>query len=279
MQDNINRDNIKRRGNLLEIIFLGAGGGRWETIYQNKGTGGFRIHTKKTKLHIDPGPGTLVRMKDLNINPFDTNILFVSHCHPDHYTDAELVVEAMTIGMTKKRGYIVSNISVLEGFGKYERAISKYHQSKPKKVYILNPKESINILDTKLIGTKTKHGDPFGIGLRINTHYGDIGYTGDTERVDNLSEDFNGVRIFVANVIGKANKRIRGHLCSNDLIDVINDMDKKPELLIINHMGLKMTNIKGECEYISQNSGVKTIAAKIGLKILLNKDSYNILYL
>ena len=60
----------------VEIIFLGAGGGRWETISQNKGTGGFRIHTEKTKLHIDPGPGALVRMSECNISPWDTIAVF-----------------------------------------------------------------------------------------------------------------------------------------------------------------------------------------------------------
>ncbi|HID47808.1 MAG TPA: MBL fold metallo-hydrolase [Methanothermococcus okinawensis] len=264
---------------LVDIIFLGAGGGRWETIYQNKGTGGFRIHTEKTRLHIDPGPGTLVRMRELKINPLDTNILFVSHDHPDHYTDAEVVVEAMTRGMTEKRGHIVSNISVLEGFGKYENAISKYHQSMCQGVHMLNPGETVSIYDVTLTGTRTKHGDPFGIGLRVSTYRGDIGYTGDTEKIDSLSQDFDGVRILVANVMRERGRRIRGHLCSDDVIDLLESMDKKPELVIMNHMGLKMTNTIGECKYILEHTGVKTIAAKIGLKISLYKDFYSIVYL
>ena len=258
----------------VEMIFLGAGGGRWETISQNKGTGGFRIHTEKTKLHIDPGPGTLVRMSELKISPWTTNAIFVSHDHPDHYTEAEVMVEAMTNGMIKKRGYIISNLSVLEGFGNYENAISKYHQSKPERVYLLNPRDSIDILDINITATKTKHGDPFGIGIRVKTKKGDIGYTSDTEFIDSLIDDFDGVRVLVANVVRKKNERIRGHLCSNDLIDLINAMGKKPELVIMNHMGLKMTNPIKECGYITDNTNVNTIPAKIGLKIEMLEESY-----
>jgi phosphoribosyl 1,2-cyclic phosphodiesterase len=261
------------------MIFLGAGGGRWETISQNKGTGGFRIHTEKTKLHIDPGPGALVRMRDLKISPWNTNAIFVSHDHPDHYTEAEVMIEAMTNGMIKKRGYIISNLTVLEGFGHYENAISKYHQLKPERVYLLNPRDSVDILDINITATKTKHGDPFGIGIRVKTKKGEIGYTSDTEYIDSLIEDFDGVRILVANVVRKKNERINGHLCSNDLIDLIGAMNKKPELIVINHMGLRMKNPVKECEYISDNIGVNTIPAKIGLKIELLEDSYNIVNL
>ena len=218
-------------------------------------------------------------MRDLKINPLDTNILFVSHDHPDHYTDAEIIVEAMTRGMTKRRGHIVSSVSVLEGFGKYENAISKYHQSMCEGVHILNPGESVSLYDVELTGTRTKHGDPFGIGLRVSTYNGDIGYTGDTEKIDSLSQDFDGVRVLVANVMRERGRRIRGHLCSDDLIDLLESMNNKPELVIMNHMGLKMTNVIGECRYILDRTGVKTIAGKIGLKVSLYRDFYSIVYL
>ncbi|WP_048055453.1 MBL fold metallo-hydrolase [Methanotorris igneus] len=258
----------------VEIIFLGSGGGRWATITQTKATGGFRIHTEKTKLHVDPGPGALVRMRELKITPWGTNALFISHCHPDHYTDGEVIIEAMTRGMTQKNGVIISNFTVLEGFGDFENAISKYHQSKVLKRYILYPKDSAKVYDIELIATKTKHGDPYGIGARIKTKKGDIGYTGDTEYIDSLVEDFDGVRVFIANVVRKKNERIRGHLCSNDVIDLVNSMNKKPELIIMNHMGVKMTNPIKEANYIAENTETNVIPAKLGLKIELLEEGY-----
>lgn len=254
---------------MVEIIFLGGGGGRWETILQNKGTGGFRVHTERTKLHVDPGPGSLIRMKEADINPWDTNALFISHCHPDHYTDGEVIVEAITKGMTMKKGYLIGSLSVIEGFGSFENSISKYHQSKLKNVYVLNPKDSVSIYDITLKGTKTKHGDPFGIGVRISTDKGDIGYTSDTEYINSLVDDFDGVDVFIANVVRKKGERIKGHLCSNDLIDIIHSMNRKPKVVVITHTGLKMTEPQKECNYISEKTGLDVKFAKVGLTIKL----------
>ncbi len=258
----------------VEIIFLGSGGGRWATITQKRATGGFRIHTNELRMHVDPGPGAIVRLNELKISPWRTNVLFISHCHPDHYTDGEIIVEAMTQGMTKKRGIFLGNLSVVEGFGEYEYIVSKYHQSKLEKVQVLYPGDKIELYDTTLTATHTKHGDPFGIGFRLSTVFGDIGYTSDTEFIPELIEDFDGVRILIANVVRKKNERIKGHLCSNDVIDLINSMNKKPELLIITHMGVRMTNPQLEAEYISQNTGIEVIPAKLGLKVELLNGYY-----
>ncbi|MCQ6254242.1 MBL fold metallo-hydrolase [Methanocaldococcus sp.] len=258
----------------VEIIFLGSGGGRWATITQKRATGGFRIHTNELRMHVDPGPGAIVRLNELKISPWRTNVLFISHCHPDHYTDGEIIVEAITQGMTKKRGIFLGNLSVVEGFGEYEYVISKYHQSKLEKVQVLYPGDEISLYDTKLKATHTKHGDPFGIGFRLSTIFGDIGYTSDTEFIPELIEDFDGVRILIANVVRKKNERIKGHLCSNDVIDLINSMKKKPELLIMTHMGVRMTNPQIEAEYISQNTGIEVIPAKLGLKVELLNGYY-----
>lgn len=44
---------------MTEIISLGCGGGRHQTLDQTFRTGGFRIHSG-FKLHVDPGPGALL---------------------------------------------------------------------------------------------------------------------------------------------------------------------------------------------------------------------------
>ncbi|WP_457612019.1 MBL fold metallo-hydrolase [Methanocaldococcus sp.] len=256
----------------VEIIFLGSGGGRWATITQKKPTGGFRIHTDKLKLHVDPGPGAIVRLNELKISPWKTNSLFISHCHPDHYNDGEILVEAITNGMTRRRGAFIGSLTAVKGFGDYEYVISKYHQSKLELVKALFPGEEIKVYDHIIRATHTKHGDPFGIGFRLKTIYGDIGYTSDTEFIPKLIEEFDGVRVLVANIVRKKNEKVRGHLCSNDVIDLINSMENKPELLIMNHMGVKMTNPISEAKYIESLTGVKTIPAKLGLRIELLKN-------
>ncbi len=257
-----------------EIIFLGSGGGRWATITQKKPTGGFIINVDNLRMHVDPGPGAIVRANKLKLSPWKTNAIFVSHCHPDHYNDVEVLIEAMTEGMVKKRGYLIGSLTTIEGYGKYEKVVSDYHKSKVKNVVVIYPNDSINLYDNELIATKTKHGDPYGVGFRLKTRYGDIGYTSDTEKIDSLIDDFDGVRVLIANITRKKNEKIRGHLCSNDIIDIINSMNKKPELLVMFHMGLKITNPKSEAEYISKNTGIEVVPSKFGLKIELIDGIY-----
>jgi phosphoribosyl 1,2-cyclic phosphodiesterase len=113
----------------IEIILLGTGGGRFATITQKRRTAGIRIIGEDLNLHLDPGPGALVYSISESLNPQQLNAIFVSHCHPDHYTDAEVLIEAMTKGMAKKRGLLVAAKSVLEGSDTCEPSISGYHQS------------------------------------------------------------------------------------------------------------------------------------------------------
>ncbi|MFZ0966093.1 MAG: MBL fold metallo-hydrolase, partial [Candidatus Bathyarchaeia archaeon] len=111
----------------IEIIFLGTGGGRFATITQKRRTAGIRIISEGLNLHLDPGPGALVHSINEGLDPQKLNAVIVSHCHPDHYTDAEVLIEAMTRGMTRKRGVLVASKSVLSGTDICEASISKYH--------------------------------------------------------------------------------------------------------------------------------------------------------
>ena len=115
----------------IEIIFLGTGGGRFATITQKRRTAGIRIISEGLNLHLDPGPGALVHSINEGLDPQKLNAVFVSHCHPDHYTDAEVLIEAMTRGMTRKRGVLAAAKSVLTGNNLREPSISKYHQQMP----------------------------------------------------------------------------------------------------------------------------------------------------
>ncbi|MDH3366035.1 MAG: MBL fold metallo-hydrolase, partial [Thermoplasmata archaeon] len=90
---------------MVRITFLGTGGGRFATIYQARATGGFYIEDGRN-IHVDPGPGALVRMRSVGLDPMNTHAILISHCHPDHYMDAEILIEAMTEGGTRKQGVL-----------------------------------------------------------------------------------------------------------------------------------------------------------------------------
>ena len=102
---------------MLEIFFLGTGGGRFATITQKRRTGGMRIISDRDKvnIHIDPGPGALIYSLEMGLDPRKIRALLVSHSHLDHVNDAELFIEAMSHGTTKRRGVLAAARSVLKG--------------------------------------------------------------------------------------------------------------------------------------------------------------------
>ena len=110
------------------VNFLGTGGGRFVMTSQIRRTAGIRITEDDSQVHIDPGPGALVFSNWARLNPSKLDGLIVTHCHPDHYTDVEVFIEAMTQGTRAKRGVLAATKSVLRGASGIGPCISGYHQ-------------------------------------------------------------------------------------------------------------------------------------------------------
>ncbi|MEA1904493.1 MAG: MBL fold metallo-hydrolase [Candidatus Hadarchaeota archaeon] len=256
---------------MIELVFLGAGGGRYMTADQHFKTGGFRLHTQ-AKIHIDPGPGALLLTHQLGLNPLDLDCVVASHCHPDHYADAEVLVEAMTQHMTRESGVLVGSESVLHGKGKWGPAISDYHQGKAGRVICMKPGDSLELRDLKLEATPTKHSDPTTFGLRFHSQSGIIGYTNDTEYFEELSNYFRGSRVLILNITRPLDRRIRWHLCSDDAIELLREV--KPELAVMVHMGMLFVRHSPEEEAarIERESGVKTVPGHVGTRVVMDEE-------
>ena len=256
----------------VEIIFLGTGGGRWATIKQARYTGGIRLHSG-LKLHIDPGPGAIVRTYQLGFDPMKLDGIVISHCHPDHYTDGEVLIEAMTHGMSKRRGFLVGNKTVLdgvEGFG--GPAISKYHQALPKSKVMLKVGQKAKFEDLEIEATPAKHSEPETIGLKFYTNQGIISSIFDSEYFGGISEPYSGSKVLLLAIMRPFNDRIPFHLCTEDAIKIVKEA--KPELAVLTHFGMKMIiqNPPKQAKLVEKETGIKTIAAEDGMTINLGKE-------
>ena len=221
----------------MKITFLGSGGGRFSAISQRRMTGGFRIDNLGGKnYHIDPGPGALIRTYQFGFDPRNLSGVFVSHAHTDHYNDAEILIEAMTRGMTRRYGTIVGSESVVKG-------------------------------------ARTNHGDPTGSGFQIDYKGFKVSYTSDTGYFDGLAAEHEDADILIASVLRPGNKSINGHMCTRNFIDLINEVE--PKVAVMTHLGLKMisNNPVKEARKISKQTGVKTIAAFDGLSFNVNYNN------
>ncbi len=252
----------------MEIIFLGTGGGRWTTLTQKLGTGGFRIHGTK-QVHVDPGPGALVALANNGFSAVETDAVIVTHCHPDHYNDAEVLIEAMTQGMTKSQGLVAASESVLVGKDHLGPAISRYHKSKVGEVITLKPGKEFELYGDTIQAIPTRHTDPTCVGIKFITEAGTITYTSDTQYYDELPIYLADSRVVILNVLRPGNMRIPHHLCTDDAVRIAKEVE--PEIIVLQHFGLKMLDIADkEAKRVEGESGVKTIPATDGLRLDLN---------
>ncbi|CAB50624.1 MBL fold metallo-hydrolase [Pyrococcus abyssi] len=258
---------------MIEITFLGAGGGRFVTITQVRSTGGFFIKASKN-IFVDPGPGALVRMIRYKLDPRKIDVLFISHRHTDHCNDAEVIVEGMTYGVTKKRGTLIGSRSVVYGDEDHTPALSKYHLEALEEVHAPNPGDRFRLGNEEMIITPSQHSDPTTIGFRLKTSLGDISYIADTEYFPELVSWHDGSRVLIASVTRPRDMKIPYHLSTDDIVYMLKAMKQRPEVLVMTHLGMKM-HFAGpykEAQYIQNVTGVKTYVAKEGFRVTIDKE-------
>jgi phosphoribosyl 1,2-cyclic phosphodiesterase len=254
--------------NEAEVTFLGTGGGRFTTITQKRRTGGIRITAKRLNLHIDPGPGALIYSLEAGLNPQKLEAVLVSHRHPDHYSDAEILVEAMTRGMLKKRGIVAAPPNILIGNTEAGPAISTYHQRMTKEAITVKPGVKFQVGNTTVVATTAKHTDPEAVGFKFEIpEVGTIGYTADTEYFEGIEDEYRGVRVLIISVMRPLGSPWTGHMTPEEAIKIVDAV--KPEMAVATHFGMKML-FKGpnyEVKLIEEKTGVPTVAAYDGMKL------------
>lgn len=257
----------------LRIVFLGTGGGRFATVTQKRRTGGIRLLGEEFNIHVDPGPGALAYSWSLGLDPRKIDGVLVSHAHPDHYTDTEMLVEAMTGGTVRRRGVLAAAKSVLHGGEGVEAAVSQYHQSLPRRVVEIVPKTVFEVGSLRVVGAEARHSDVSGVGFRFETSVGGVGYTSDTEFFDGLEEYYHGVRVLILCVLRPGGEPWRGHMTSDDAVKLVRAAG--PEFVVLTHFGMRMIlrGAVGEAKRVGRETGVEVMAAWDGLELLLgDKD-------
>ncbi|MCK4478558.1 MBL fold metallo-hydrolase [Candidatus Bathyarchaeota archaeon] len=256
----------------LRVVFLGTGGGRFVTITQKRRTAGIRLLSDGFNVHLDPGPGGLVYSWKLGLDPQKIDGILVSHAHPDHYNDAEVLVEAMTRGTVRRRGVLAAARSVLRGGETAEVAISKYHQSLPGRVVEVVAGEDFEVGGVRVVGAEARHSDVDAVGFRFETDVGSIGYTSDTEFFEGIERYYKGVRILILCVLRPSGEPWQGHMTTDDAMKIVNAV--KPEFAVLTHFGMKMIfqGPVGEAKRVVKGTGVETVAARDGMELLVNDE-------
>ena len=110
---------------MISVRFLGTGGARFVVAKQIRASGGmwYRFAPDPgqsgpiTQIHVDPGPGALVRATSAvpPCDPAELDALVLSHKHLDHSGDVNVMIEAMTQGGFHRRGQVLAPRDAFEG--------------------------------------------------------------------------------------------------------------------------------------------------------------------
>jgi phosphoribosyl 1,2-cyclic phosphodiesterase len=256
---------------MIEIIFLGTGGGRFAMITQQRRTGGIRMLSEDLNLHLDPGPGALIYSLQEGLDPQKINAVLVSHSHTDHVSDAQVLIEAMSLGTRSKRGLLAAAHSVLHGNEVCGRSISSYHQSLPEKVIDTKVGVKFNVGNLEVQTTRAEHSDPDAVGFRfVTADYGDLAYTSDSEYFDGIEDFYKGVRLLILCVLRPYGRPWKGHMTTQNAIKIVDKV--QPEMTIMTHLGMGMIfKARGEAQIIETKTGIPTKPATDGMRIFLDE--------
>jgi ribonuclease BN (tRNA processing enzyme) len=254
-----------------DIIFLGTAGDSKLFGKQYRASGGIVIVTNNTQLHIDPGPGSLVRAVQMKVNVRETTGILVSNNTILKSSDVNALISGMTYEGLDHKGVVVAQRNVIEGNEDDHPTITRECLSYVEKAIGLEVGQKVGINDTEVLATKT-----FGtesIGFRITCPDFIIGYTSDTEYRAELASSFENVNVLIVNCKNPESIKEKSSMNTTDIISLVEKV--KPSLTILTGFGIKMIEHDpiSEARKIQKETGCQVMAAKDGLRI--NPTAYS----
>lgn len=250
-----------------KIIFLGTGGDSIVVGKQIRGSGGIIFQTGESQLHIDPGPGALVKAKEYDVNIRKNIAVLASTSDLLNSNDINAVIDAMTFGGLDRTGVLAASASVVNGNKNTNPVLSRYHAACVEKVLVMQPGQGVGINDIDIQAAHTNSTDPDCVGFLIAAHGFRVGYTSNTGYCNEQITDLKGSDILILNVPLSHKQKEPHHLSSDDAVEMIKGI--KPRLAVITYYGIKMLQADpiNEARIIQKMSNVQTVAAQDGMVI------------
>ena len=252
------------------ITFLGTGGARIMVANQILSSGGLWLRLSGTEILLDPGPGCIVQSTKRKLRADKLSAIILSHRHLDHSGDVNVMVEAMTQGGFKPRGWLFTPADALEA----EPVIFSYLKSYLEGIEILQEGKSYSIGNVSF-STPTRHIHPvetYGMLFRAGEHT--FSYIADTRYFDGLYRSYTS-ELLIINVVFLKDNPPADHLTVSDVKRIVAEV--KPKTAIMTHFGMTMWRAKPWeiAQSLSQETGVRVIAARDGMKFDLSQLDNN----
>jgi ribonuclease BN (tRNA processing enzyme) len=243
------------------ITFLGTAGARFMVSKQLAASGGIWLNLDGTQLLIDPAPGTIVQYNKRKLNAEKLNAIILSHRHLDHSGDVNVMIEAMTNGGFNRHGWLYAPADALND----EPVIFSYLKKFIEGTIVLEAGQSYTIGDVTFT-TPVRHKHPvetYGMVFQTKRHR--FSYIADTLYFDGLTKHYANELLIINTVFAEPHPPIE-HLAIPDAARIITEI--KPKIAILSHFGMHVwqANPWKIAEELTQQTGVKVIAARDGMK-------------
>ena len=243
------------------IIFLGTAGARVTVTKQILASGGIWLSLDGTEILLDPGPGSIVQSTKRKLNADKLSAIILSHRHLDHSSDVNIMVEAMTQGGFRKNGWLFAPADALDN----EPVIFSYLRNYLEGIEILKEGKSYNIGNISFITpVRHIHGvETYGMLFKTDKHT--FSYIADTRYFNGLSRSY-AAELMIVNVVRLNADHPFNHLSVPDVKNIVTEA--KPKVAILTHLGMTLWRAKPweVAERLTQETGIRILAARDGMK-------------
>ncbi len=246
----------------ISIRFLGTGGARFVVAKQIRASGGMWIRFGATQVHVDPGPGALVRALGTTPpqRPAELDAIVLSHKHLDHAGDVNAMIEAMAQGGWKPRGALFAPRDAWEGDSillPYARRFVPRHE-------IVEEHGGPYAINDVEVRASIRHVHPVETyGLHFRYAGKTLSYFPCTHFFEGLIDDYraHAPDILVINVLRYQDTLDVDHLTFDEARRVIAGV--RPKAAIMTHFGTKMLerNPRKLAYELEDELGLKVYAA------------------
>jgi phosphoribosyl 1,2-cyclic phosphodiesterase len=253
---------------VASVLFLGSGGARFVVARQIRASGGMWMRFGGTQIHVDPGPGALVRALSHvpPCNPRELDAIVLSHKHLDHSGDVNAMIEAMTAGGFRPRGAVLAPRDALDE----EPVVLPYAQRFVERVVTLEPSSGPYEVGGVEIRTSVAHvhaAQTYGLhfaheGLRV-------AYLPCGRYFDGLVTDYarHAPDVLIVNVLRFRDTLDVDHMTWDGAQRVVEGV--RPKVAIFQHFGTKMLerDPAALAQELEDRLGLRAIAADDGMTV------------
>lgn len=255
------------------VTFLGSGGARFVVARQLRASGGMWFRFGETQIHVDPGPGALVRALASvpPFNPRELDAIALSHKHLDHSGDVTAMIEAMTSGGFRKRGVLLAPEDALI----HEPTVLPYAQTFVERLDVVTERGGPYRIGDVEMRASIRHVhavETYGMHFR----HGDlrVSYLPCGRYFEALVEDYAQARpdVLIVNVLRFRDGMDVDHLTWDQARAIVEGV--QPRVAILQHFGTKMLEAdpRALAQSLEDDLGIRAIAARDNLAVDLTTE-------